>query len=458
VSSETQISGSTKQPRMVIAGTKFHRIRKTVQVVCFLIFITLPLFDIMRVDLPRQRFYFFGAELWISEFSIIFLSLMFLWILVAAMAMIYGRFYCGYLCPQMIFSETANTVEKKIIRFVNRKMPGSGPTVRRVIAGTIFSLALLPASVFVTFVAVSYFVPPLDLFHRLLSFDIRTAAGIAGASITLVTFLDFALLRQRFCTAICPYGYLQNMLKDKHTLLVHFHDPNEECIKCNKCVRACPMGIDIRKSAHQLECTHCAECIDACSGILGKLGTNTVIQYAWGDAGKSATAKSNWFQRAGFRDGKRVAALVLLLVYATGLSIAIGMRQPVLLRIMPDRISLYSVGADGQIHNRFRVIASNRGHVQATVLVSVAGLKKAEIEGMDGRVLLQPGATLQREFDIVVPVSSLQPGVNHLRILADVVPGKSGQTFSETFFAPPDLPAVQSGRETPNMPAQKSNN
>jgi len=428
--------------RTTIPGTQFHRIRKTVQAICFVIFVTLPMFNIMRLDLPRQRFYFFGAELWISEFSIVFLTLMFLWILIAAMAMIYGRFWCGYLCPQMIFSETANGLEKEIIRFVNKKMPSAGPRLRRLIAAVLFGIVLLPASVFVTFVFVSYFIPPLDLFHRLLSLDIRTVGGIVGASVTLVTFLDFALLRQRFCTAICPYGYLQNMLKDKHTLLVHFHDPNDECIKCNKCVRACPMGIDIRKSAHQLECTHCAECIDACSGILGKLGAQTIIQYAWGDSGAKSAPKENWLRRIGLRDGKRVAALVLLLVYATGLSIAIGLRQPVLLRIMPDRITLYSVAADGKVHNRFRMVASNRGRVRARVSLSVADLKEGSIAGIAGQTVLEPGQSIQEQFDVVVPLSSLHPGVNRMRILADVAPGKTGQQFLETFFAPQEDPAT----------------
>lgn len=427
-----------KKPRIIIPGTQYHRVRKTVQTICFFIFVTLPLFDIMRIDLPRQRFYFFGAELWISEFSIVFLTLMFMWILIAAMAMIYGRFWCGYLCPQMIFSETANNLEKAIIRFVNKRLPNSGPRARRLAAAVLFGLVLLPASIFVTFVFVSYFVQPLDLFHRLLSLDIRTAGGIVGASVTLVTFLDFALLRQRFCTAICPYGYLQNMLKDKHTLLVHFHDPNEECIKCSKCVRACPMGIDIRKSSHQLECTHCAECIDACSGILGKLGTQTLIQYAWGDSNAASQPDGNWFRRIGLRDGKRVAVLVLLLVYATGLSIAISVRQPVLLRIMPDRITLYSVAPDGKVHNRFRMLASNRGHVPANISLSVADLKDATIEEIEDRKVLNPGEIIQQHFDVVVPASSLQGGVNRMRILADVTPGKTGQQFSETFFAPQD--------------------
>lgn len=435
MSARTQIE-KPKKSRVIFPGTQYHRVRKTVQSMCFLIFVTLPLFNVMRIDLLRQRFYFFGAELWISEFSIVFLTLMFLWILIAAMAMIYGRFWCGYLCPQMIFSESANGLEKRVIRFVNKKLPNAGSRVRRTAAAVLFSLVLLPASVFVTFVFVSYFIPPADLFHRLLSLDIRTAGGIVGASVTLVTFLDFALLRQRFCTAICPYGYLQNMLKDKHTLLVHFHDPNEECIKCNKCVRACPMGIDIRKSSHQLECTHCAECIDACSGILGKLGNQTLIQYAWGDSGTRSAAEGNWFRRIGLRDGKRVAVLILLLVYATGLSIAIGLRQPVLLRIMPDRITLYSVSADGKIHNRFRMLASNRSKVRATVSLAVADLKDGSIESIDEREVLEPGQSVQQQFDVVVALSSLRPGINRMRIIADVSPGKTGQVFQETFFAP----------------------
>jgi len=99
MSTPTQ-AAKPKKPRIIIPGTQYHRIRKAVQAICFIIFVTLPLFDIMRIDLPRQRFYFFGAELWISEFSIVFLTLMFMWILIAAMAMIYGRFWCGYLCPR----------------------------------------------------------------------------------------------------------------------------------------------------------------------------------------------------------------------------------------------------------------------------------------------------------------------------------------------------------------------
>ena len=422
-------------PRVTLSGTRFHRVRRTIQSICVSIFILLPLFDIMRVDLPRQRVYFFGAELWISEFSIIFLTMMFLWILVAAMAMIYGRFYCGYLCPQMIFSEAANAIEKRIGRLVRRKLSHFTPRTQQLLTLGSLSLVLLPASVFFSFVFVSFFIPPSDLFHRLLVFDIRTAGGLIGASVTLLTFLDFAFLRQRFCTAICPYGYLQNMLADNHTLQVFFQDDSGKCILCDKCVRACPMGIDIRRSSHQLECTHCAECIDACSGVLGRMGRQSVIHYAWGDAGRNASADRRWYRRIGFRDGKRIAILVLLLLYATGLAIVINMRQPVLVHIMPNRITLYSKGTDGLIHNTFRLVASNRGKTAASIALSLAGLPAARLIGFHEGVTLKPGETQQQEFDVAAADSSVTPGVNRLHILVHVS-GQKDQSLDETFIAP----------------------
>jgi len=448
-SAETKSAAADRRIRNILPGTQFHRIRRNIQFLCVVIFCTLPLFDVMRIDLPRQRFYFFGAELYINEFAILFLSMMFVWISVAAMAMVYGRFWCGYLCPQMIFSETANGHEKRINRMVNRKLSNRSAGLRRAISIALFSAALLPASVFITFVFVSYFVPPVDLFHRLLTLDMRTAAGITGASITLITILDFAFLRTRFCTAICPYGYLQNMLADKHTLLVHFQPDSGKCILCQKCVRACPMGIDIRKSSHQLECTHCAECIDACSEVLGKLGRGSLIHYAWGDTEQDLTAKDPWYRRIGLRDGKRVAILVLLSIYATGLSVAINLRQAVMVRIVPDRITLYTRTPDGLIHNRFRIVASNRGKVDTWVNLTLVDMPAGRIVGIDDGVTLKPGETLQREFDIVVDSTRINSGVNHMKIRAHVDPSESNDVFAETFITPMDsLPNTEpSGKQ-----------
>ena len=92
--------------------TVYKRIRKRFHLAFFLAFVAAPFSNLMRFDIPRQRFYFAGVELWISEFSIIFFALMFLMFVIAASAIIHGRVYCSYACPQMIFSEWSQSVER----------------------------------------------------------------------------------------------------------------------------------------------------------------------------------------------------------------------------------------------------------------------------------------------------------------------------------------------------------
>jgi len=87
-----------KPPLLPQKSFAYHRFRKVIHATCVVIFFALPFANLMRFDIPRQRFYFFGYELWISEFSIIFFSLMFLMFIIAAMAMLYRGVYCGYLC------------------------------------------------------------------------------------------------------------------------------------------------------------------------------------------------------------------------------------------------------------------------------------------------------------------------------------------------------------------------
>jgi cytochrome c oxidase accessory protein FixG len=426
-----------RAPQAAKAASKFsyHRLRKAVHVACVLVFIVLPLSDLMRFDIPRQRFYFFGYELMISEFAILFFSLMFLMFLIAAMAMLYGRVYCGYLCPQMIFSEASVALESKIQRLVNKHLRWGAKPRKWLSRGLLYAVALA-ASVILAFVFIAYFVEPRDLMHRLLSLDVKTAGGFAGATVTLVTLLDFLFVRQRFCTTACPYGYLQGMLSDGETLLVQYRDEPKECIECKKCVRVCGMGIDIRNSPYQIECIHCGECIDACVDVLGRLGKQGLIHYVWGERGEVlGKGDRPWYQRLGIRDAKRVVVLLLVLCYAGGLYTALAMRRTVLVRIPPDRATMYLLGSDGTVYNRFRLEASNRGRQQATLILTIVGLPGARLDSMENAVVINPGQTLHREFEIAVPASAgTPPGVNHFRLLSKV--GPEQDEFPETFITP----------------------
>jgi polyferredoxin len=173
---------------------------------------------------------------------------MFLLFCIVAVSMIFGRMYCSYACPQMIFSETSLTLQNWIERQFKKRFIDWPAKRRAVVSGAAFYSTVWVASVFLAFVFISYFVEPRDLLKRLMSMDIVTAGGIAGAVTTLITFLDFAFLRQRFCTSVCPYGYLQGMLGDKNTLLVHYRDAQHQCIGARS---ACASAIWASTSANR---------------------------------------------------------------------------------------------------------------------------------------------------------------------------------------------------------------
>src|SRR6266496_1606441 len=426
----------SQKPVPIEPEYNYHRQRKLIHAICVVIFFTLPLSSLMRFDIPRQRFYFFGSELWISEFAIIFFSLMFCMFVIAAMAMFWGRVYCSYLCPQMIFSEASIALEDKIARMVNKRISWS-PGKKKLLGKAIFYVLAALASVVLAFVFISYFVEPRDLFHRLMSLDIQTAGGFAGATVTSLTLLDFLFVRLRFCT-VCPYGYLEGMLTDSNTLIVHYRDPDQQCIECAKCVRVCQMGIDIRKSPYQIECTHCGECIDACSDVLARLGKPGLIHYTWGEKGeKFRTGRRPWHQRIGFRDAKRGVVLLIVLFYATGLYVAISMRREVLVEIAPMRDTLYRRDSQGAVYNRFHLKAANRSSRQQTVVLAIDGLTGVKFASFENAVVVTGGQTLEREFEIAAPpLAPLQPGVNHFRLLSRV--GNESSSSEQTFIMPYD--------------------
>lgn len=415
----------------------YHRYRRMVQAFCFFVFLLLPFFKVMRFDIPRQRFYFAGYELWINEFGIIFFALMFTLFVVAAASMLYGRIYCSYLCPQMIFSEASLKLEEKLRRTVNRRFTKLPAQKRQFISRGLFYGALALASIFLAFVFISYFVEPRDLFFRLLALDIRTAGGIAGAATTLVTFLDFTVVRQKFCTTVCPYGYLQGILGDSNTLIVHFRDENKDCIECKKCVRVCHMGIDIRKSPYQIECIHCGECIDACADVLPRLGKQSLIHYTWGERGELLEdQRTPLLRRLGLRDAKRFAVLLVILFYASGLFVALAMRDNVLVKIAPVRTTMYRIGEDGRVYNQFRMTLANRGHSDATLKLSLNNLVNGELVIPANPIELKAGEEVQQEFEIVVGAGQASAGVNHFQIVGEVTPDHSTTRFDMTFIMP----------------------
>jgi cytochrome c oxidase accessory protein FixG len=360
---------------------------------------------------------------------------MFFMFLIIGSSIAYGRVYCGYMCPQMIFSEASITFENRLRRWMSKRFFDWPAARRNVAVRALFLAALAPVSVFLAFVFISYFVAPRDLLARLLALDLHTAGGIAGAAVTIVTFLDFTLVRQRFCTTVCPYGYLQGILGDNNTLLVHYRDEGHQCIECKKCVRVCHMGIDIRDSPFQIECVHCGECIDACVDVLGRMGKKGLIHYTWGEHGGEAGEREPWLRRLGLRDAKRMIVLLLLAAYGCGLFVALGMRRAVLVQISPERASLYRLEGS-RVYNKFRFTIANRGHARSAVIFSLEQLPAATLAISQNPVAVEAGQTAQGEFEISRPLASGTQEVVHFQIAASPVGGGPADSFPMTFLSP----------------------
>jgi cytochrome c oxidase accessory protein FixG len=319
---------------------------------------------------------------------------------------------------------------------INKRLGNLPVARRRTLVAAAFYAIVGAASVVLAFIFIAYFVEPRDLLARLGALDLHTAGGIAGATVTLIAFLDFTLVRQKFCTSICPYGYLQGMLGDKHTLLVHYRDEEKECIQCKKCVRVCEMGIDIRDSPLQIECIHCGECIDACVDIMARFGREGLIHYTWGETGETAGADGKWWRRLGLRDGKRVVVLMVAALYLTGLFTALSMRRNVLVQVAPIRTSLFRVDAGGTVYNEFRVKIANRGRRPERVRFAIDGLPGARLILAPNPLSLAPGAAVEARFEIAARRFAGAEEVNHFRILSHAGAAGEDEVFDETFLMP----------------------
>jgi polyferredoxin len=213
-----------------------------------------------RFDIPSLRLHFFGHVLWIDEFYLALLGLLFLGILALAVTVVLGRVWCGWLCPQTVIALLAEWMASPLpdrIRSFGK------------------ALVLVPVSALVSFSLIGYFVPPAEAARHLFRSPVLPGFFLAQ---WVVIYGMVAVLGTRFCSTVCPYSMLQNAVADRETISVAFDPSRADCLRCDSCIRACPVGIDVRKG-EQRECIACAGCIDACRGVTAPRGLVPFIAY-----------------------------------------------------------------------------------------------------------------------------------------------------------------------------------
>ncbi len=393
--------------------------RRLIQLAFLAVFILLPLFDLFRFDFSTGRLHLFRAQIWLDEWAILWLALMFAMWLIAALSLVLGRVYCAYACPQMVFTEIAHDFDA-IGKRLSRKIRDRQLRERTAKGISYGLLGVLSVAVSVLFMG--YFAPLPLVISRLLHLDIGLWVGLVGASTALIAFLDFAFVRESFCRSACPYGLLQGILEDGRSLHVAFDQASGDCIECKACARVCPMEIDIRDGAFQIECTRCGSCIDACEHVLGRLKTPKPSVLAFRLPGFS------W----GALDAKRVLVSVATVGFAVVLTIALATRDSVAFQLSP--VYTEAASSDTTVaESRFLLRAANRSQQPVQLAVRPEGLPATtEVAGLEDSVV-PPGS--ERRFELVVRVPVVETSSSVTPFTWIVEGGGERERFSAALLA-----------------------
>lgn len=257
------------------------RYRRAVALAEALVILSIPFLRIrgesaLRFDLGGLKLHFFGTVIWIREFYLFLMATVFLIVLFVTVTNVLGRVWCGWLCPQTVLIDAASDLGRALSK---RK------------AVLIEKVLLIPVSALVAASLIWYFVPPSNAIRAIPE---GGAVTVFFISLWAAIYGMLALLGRKFCTTICPYSMFQSSLFDSDTLVVAFYGlRQDECMGCEKCLRNCPVGIDIREGLKR-ECIACARCIDACTSMTGKRRVAPFVGYT----GRMLRPKAFWLASA----------------------------------------------------------------------------------------------------------------------------------------------------------------
>ncbi|WP_224981402.1 4Fe-4S dicluster domain-containing protein [Geomonas agri] len=344
--------------------------------------------SLLRLDAGTRTLLFFGAKLRIEEFYLFLIVVLILVFAFLFVTMLFGRVWCGWLCPQTTLGDLADWIERRT---------KSLPTPLRAALRQSCFLAL---SALVGANLVWYFIAPPEFFARLAAGQLGAVAGITLAVTALVVYLDLAFVRRRFCKSVCPYGRIQLMTMERGTLTLEF-DPELKgvCLRCGACVRACPTGIDIREGL-QIECINCGRCLDACRDVFAKRGTGGLIHYTFGPVGADGSRPVN-------KKALLLGGVLLLLVGL--LIVGVTTRREATLKVQRAESGEVKRLPDGSLVNFYSAYLENRGGAARVFSLETAPLAGYRLELIGPVREITLAANANRKIGFALKLSSAPP-------------------------------------------------
>lgn len=380
------------------------------------------------IDLPARRAYWFWIEIWPQEVYLLTGILILAAIALFFVTSLFGRVWCGYFCPQTVWTDLFVWVERLVQgdRNARKKLheaPWSFEKIRKITL-THFIWLVIAWCTAGSFVL--YFNDAPSLVLSFLDWDVSPTVLAFIGGLTFSTYLMAGFAREQVCTYMCPYARFQSAMFDKDTLIISYdtqrgeprgsHKKGESwegrghCIDCSSCVQVCPTGIDIRDGL-QMECIACGLCVDACNDIMDKIDLpRGLIRY---DTTNHMAAKEK-----GGRERFRILrprtfyyGFVLSFVAAIMLYALIA-RAPIELHVLHDRNPVFVQLSSGEIRNGYIIKILNKTHDNKTYMLRVEGLEGARID-------INSAGDITSDT-IYVKADSV--GTYHINVHADVLP------------------------------------
>ncbi|EIJ36618.1 cytochrome c oxidase accessory protein CcoG [Thiothrix nivea] len=350
--------------------------------------------QLVLFDLPARKFYIFGMVFWPQDVFYLAVLLILAALLLFFVTALAGRVWCGYACPQTVWSEVYIWIEQWVEGDRPQQIKlDNAPWDRVKIGKKVLKQVLwIFFSLWTGFTFVGFFVPVEDLWFELAS------GTIAGWSLFWILFYAFAtygnagFLREQVCLYMCPYARFQSAMFDKDTMIISYDEARGEprgarkrgadkpadkgdCVDCTLCVQVCPTGIDIRDGL-QYQCISCAACIDACDSIMDKMGyPRGLVRYTTEHALKGGT--THVFRVRTFIYAGLLSLIALALMYS------IFNRIPLEMDIIRDRNSLYRDTGDGNIENVYTLKVINMDEKEHSYTISVSGIDGMKLVGAE---------------------------------------------------------------------------
>jgi len=404
-------------------------------------------------DLTARRFYLFGYVLYPQDFiyltGLLVISALSLFLFTA----VAGRLWCGFACPQTVYTEIFLWIEKRVEgdRYARMKLDAAPMSAGKFGKKFLKHFLWVALAGWTGFTFVGYFTPIQELRHEVMTLGMGTWEIFWVLFYGFATYGNAGFMREQVCKYMCPYARFQSAMFDKDTLIVSYDEARGEprgsrgrkvdpaaaglgsCVDCNLCVHVCPTGIDIRQGL-QYDCIGCAACVDACDGVMDKMNyPRGLIRFTTQNA-----LKNGWMGHDIVRRVLRPRVLIytaILSALTIGLAISLAMRTPLKVDVVRDRAALARIVSGGKLENVYRLQIMNATEKTQRYRLTAEGLPGLAL-ATEPEVEVGPAESRWVAVRLHIPYGSAASGSHRIHFDIGTVDGDAHVREKSVFLVP----------------------